>query len=83
MTRPPVTPAPSPEVRRVQVLTWGALVVATVVTAAAWLLDQDANPIAQGMFAVVAALEVLIALRWWRSTRRRDAAAVSAGPHRQ
>ena len=62
----------APEVRRVQTTTWVALVVVTVVTAGAFLLDGDANPAAQGLFAVVAALETMIALRWWRATRRRD-----------
>jgi hypothetical protein len=61
---------PPPEVRRARSLTWGALVTVTAVTAAAFLLDRDANPIAQGLFAVVAALEGMIALRWWRSGRR-------------
>jgi hypothetical protein len=71
MSRPPSSQAPSPEARRVQRLTWGAVVAATVVTAAAFLLDDDANPVAQGLFAVVAVLEVLIAAAWWRSVRRR------------
>ena len=71
MTPPATERAAPPEVRRVQLLTWGAVVVATVTTAGAWMLDQDASPTAQGLLAVVAALEVLIALRWWRRTRRR------------
>ena len=66
-------PAPTPEVRRVQGTTWAVLVVITVVTAGAFLLDEDANPVAQGLFAMIAALEAMIALAWWRSTRRRDA----------
>jgi membrane protein YdbS with pleckstrin-like domain len=65
-------PAPAPEVRRVQGATWVTLVVVTVVTAGAFLLDEGANPVVQGLFAVVAALEAMIALFWWRSTRRRD-----------
>jgi hypothetical protein len=60
-------------VRRVQGTTWAVLVVITVVTAGAFLLDEDANPVAQGLFAMIAALEAMIALAWWRSTRRRDA----------
>ena len=64
-------PVPPPEVRRAGSLTWGALVMVTAGTAAAFLLDRDANPIAQGLFAVVAALEGMIALRWWRSAGRR------------
>ena len=62
----------APEVRRVQTTTWAVLVVITVVTAGAFLLDEDANPVAQGLFAMVAALETMIALHWWRTTRRRD-----------
>jgi hypothetical protein len=65
-------PAPAPEVRRVRATTWAALVVITVVTAGAFMLDEDASPVAQGVFAAVAALEAMIALLWWRSTRRRD-----------
>ena len=65
-------PAPAPEVRRVRATTWTALVVITVVTAGAFMLDEDADPVAQGVFAAVAALEAMIALLWWRSTRRRD-----------
>jgi hypothetical protein len=63
--------APAPEVRRVQTTTWAALVVITVVTAGAFLLDGDANPIGQGFLAAVAALETMIAFHWWRSARRR------------
>jgi hypothetical protein len=65
-------PVPPPEVRRVQSTTWVALLVITVGTAGAFLLDQDANPVAQGLFAAVAALEIMVALFWWRTTRRRD-----------
>jgi hypothetical protein len=61
----------APEVRRVQTTTWVALVVITVGTAGAFLLDEDANPVAQGLFAMVAALQTMIALRWWQTTRRR------------
>jgi hypothetical protein len=65
-------PAPAPEVRRAQVATWVALVVIAVGSAGGFLLDQDANPLAQGLLAVVAALEVMLAVVWWRSVRRRD-----------
>ena len=65
-------PAPEPEVSRVLGVTWAALVVITVGTAGAYLLDEDANPVVQGLFAVVAALETMIALFWWRAARRRD-----------
>jgi hypothetical protein len=64
--------APPPEVTRAQGTTWAALVVSTVVTAGAFLLDEDANPVAQGLLAVVAALEAMIALFWWRATGRRN-----------
>jgi hypothetical protein len=63
---------PVPEVRRVQATTWAALVVITSITAGAFLLDRDASPVAQGLLAMVAALETMIALSWWRSARRRD-----------
>jgi hypothetical protein len=65
-------PAPAPEVHRVQATTWVALVVITVGTAGAFLLDADADPVAQGLFATVAALQIMIGLVWWRSVRRRD-----------
>jgi hypothetical protein len=74
VTQPPrgrPSAAPAPEVRRVQVTTWAALVVITVVTAGAFLLDDNANPIGQGLLAMVAALETMIAFLWWRSARRR------------
>ncbi len=61
----------APEVRRAQSTTWVALVVITVGTAIAFLLDEEANPIGQGLFAMMAALEVMIALLWWRSARHR------------
>ena len=65
MTEPrPLRPAPPPEVHRVQATTWAALVVITAVTAGAFLLDEDADPVAQGVVAVVAALEAMIALLW-------------------
>jgi hypothetical protein len=61
----------APEVRRAQSTTWVALVVITVGTAIAFLLDEEANPIGQGLFAMMAALEVMIAFLWWRSARHR------------
>lgn len=73
MSRPrPQRPAPGPEVRRAQKSTWVALVVIAVGSAVGFLLDQDANPVAQGLLAVVATLEAMLAVFWWRSIRRRD-----------
>jgi uncharacterized membrane protein YfcA len=71
-TRQAGAAAPAPEVRRAKVTTWVALVAIAVGSAVGFLLDQDANPVAQGLLAVVAALQTMIALFWWRSTRRRD-----------
>ena len=34
-------------------------------------LDADLDPAVHGLFAVVAALELMIALRWWQKVRRR------------
>jgi hypothetical protein len=68
MSRP--TPAGT-EVRRARATTWIALVVITAGTAAAFFFDARANPVAQGLLAVLATLEIMIALWWWRSTRRR------------
>ena len=65
-------PAPAPEVRRAQVATWVAMTVIAVGVAGGFLLDRDANPVAQGLLAVVAALETMLAVAWWRSRRRRD-----------
>jgi hypothetical protein len=65
-------PAPAAEVRRAHRATWVALVVIAVGSAGACLTDQDANPVGQGLLAVVAALETMVALVWWRSARRRD-----------
>ncbi len=70
MTR--AQPAPAPEVRRAQVGTWAALVVVPVGIAALLFLYADVEPAVHGLFAVVAALEVMIALHWWRKGRRRD-----------
>jgi uncharacterized membrane protein len=73
MSRPPrQCPVPGPEVRRAQTTTWVALVVIAVGSAVGFLLDQDANPVAQGLLAVVATLEAMLAVFWWRSVRRRD-----------
>ncbi|WP_324277477.1 hypothetical protein [Blastococcus brunescens] len=70
MTRP--QSAEAPEVRRAQAGTWVALVVVPVGIAALLFLYGDLDPAVHGLFAVVAALEVMIALSWWRSHRRRD-----------
>jgi membrane protein implicated in regulation of membrane protease activity len=53
-------------------MTWVALVVIAVGSAVGFLLDQDANPVVQGLLAVVATVEVMLAVAWWRSVRRRD-----------
>ena len=72
MSGPRVPTTKVPEVRRANVGTWAGLVLITVGTAAGtFLLDDRVNPIVPGLFAVVAALECMIALHWWRSTRRR------------
>lgn len=63
--------AEAPELRRAQAGTWIALVVVPVGIAALLFLDGDVNPVVRGLFAVVAALEVMIALHWRRSRRRR------------
>ena len=73
MTGPRRAPAaPAPEVRRAQLASWVAMTVIAVGVAGGFLLDQDANPVAQGLLATVAALEAMIAVLWWRSTRRRE-----------
>jgi hypothetical protein len=59
-------------VGRVRTTTWAALLVITVGTAGAILLDEDVNPVVQGLFATVAVLQTMIALIWWRGTGRRD-----------
>jgi hypothetical protein len=66
MSRPEPTTGRAPEVRRGQVSTWIALVLITVGTAAASLVDPAASPVVQGLFAMVAALEVMVAWWWWR-----------------
>jgi hypothetical protein len=65
-------PAPAPEVRRAQSTTWVAMVLIAVGSAAGFLLDQDANPVTPGLLAVVATVEAMLAVFWWRSVRRRD-----------
>ncbi len=65
MTRPPA----APEVYRAQISTWAALVVIPVGIAALLFLDGDVNPVVHGLFAVVAAMELMIALQWWRRRR--------------
>jgi hypothetical protein len=71
-----VTPAGSrtdtaPEVRRAQAGTWTALLLVTVGIAAALFLDRDVDPVVHGLVASAAALQGMIAVRSWRSTRRR------------
>jgi len=71
-----VTPAgartdTAPEVRRAQVGTWTALLLVTVGIAAALFLDRDVDPVVHGLVASAAALQVMIAVRSWRSSRRR------------
>ena len=63
--------AEAPEVRQAQAGTWAALVVVPVGIAALLFLYRDINPVVHGLFAVVAALEVMIALHWRRSRNRR------------
>jgi hypothetical protein len=71
-----VTPAgtrtdTAPEVRRAHAGTWTALLLVTVGIAAALFLDRDVDPVVHGLVASAAALQVMIAVRSWRSTRRR------------
>ncbi|MGY1803981.1 hypothetical protein ACI78T_11950 [Blastococcus sp. SYSU D00922] len=71
MTRP-AGRAPSPEVQRAQTGTWiGILLIAVGTALGAFFLDEDVDPLVPGLFAVVAALEVWLALRCWRTRRRR------------
>ncbi len=70
MTRPATTTVPAPEVRRGRSWTWGALVAITVGVAVGAALDRDADPIVPGLFASVAALQMMLGWYWWRSTRR-------------
>jgi hypothetical protein len=68
----PAEQALAPEVRRAQAGTWAGLLLITVGTAVgAFFVDQDVDPLVPGLFAVVATVQVLLALRWWRSARRR------------
>ena len=64
--------AEAPEVRQAQAGTWAALVVIPVGIAALLFLYRDVDPVVHGLFAVVATVEVMIALSWWRSHRRRE-----------
>ncbi|TQN43333.1 hypothetical protein FHU33_2775 [Blastococcus colisei] len=59
--------APAPEVCRAQVGTWTALVVVPVGITVLLFLYVDVNPVVHGMFAVVAALQIMIALHWRRN----------------
>ena len=63
--------APVPEIRRAQAGTWLALVAVPVGIAALLFLDGDVDPVVHGLFAVVAALELMIALHWRRNRNRR------------
>ena len=67
----PHTPL-APEVRKGQEMTWIALVVITVGVAGGFLLDTEADPVAQGLLATLAALQVMIAVGWWRRRTRRS-----------
>jgi hypothetical protein len=71
MTRPAPKPVLSADVRRGRVGTWVALVAITVGVAVGSALDPDANPIVPGLFASVAALQLMIGWYWWRSYGRR------------
>ena len=62
---------PAPEVRRAQAGTWTALLLVTVGIAVALFLDRDVDPVVHGLVASAAALQGMIAVRSWRSTRRR------------
>jgi hypothetical protein len=62
---------PAPEVRRAQAGTWTALLLVTVGITGALFLDRDVDPIVHGLVASAAALQGMIAVRSWRSTRRR------------
>ncbi|HET6391478.1 MAG TPA: hypothetical protein VFG13_01535 [Blastococcus sp.] len=61
----------APEIRRAQAGTWAALLLITVGIAAALFLDRDVDPLVHGLVATAAALQAMIAVRSWRSTRRR------------
>ena len=61
----------APEIRRAQAGTWAALLLITVGIAAALFLDRDVDPVVHGLLATAAALQAMIAVRSWRSTRRR------------
>jgi uncharacterized membrane protein YfcA len=71
VTRPVTKATPAPEVRRGRSWTWVALVAITVGVAVGAALDRDANPIVPGLFASVAALEMMLGWYWWRSHGRR------------
>jgi hypothetical protein len=62
---------PAPEVRRARAGTWSALLLVTVGITAALFLDRDVDPVVHGLVASAAALQGMIAVRSWRSTRRR------------
>ena len=56
---------PTPEVHRAQVGTWMGLVAIPVGIVALLFAYVDLNPVVHGLFGVLAALQVMIALRWW------------------
>jgi hypothetical protein len=70
MTRPTGRAAPSPEVRQGRVWTWVGLVAVTVGVAVAAALDPHADPVVPGLFASVAALQLMLGGYWWRSYGR-------------
>ncbi|TFV66753.1 UNVERIFIED_ORG: hypothetical protein E4P37_05295 [Bacillus sp. AZ43] len=67
--RPP-GPEAGTEVQRAQEGTWMALVLVPVGIVVLLFLDGDLNPVVHGLFGVIAALELMIAARWWRKRRR-------------
>ena len=71
MTPPVARPEQAPELRRAKAGTWSGLLVVTVGVAAFLFLDRDVDPVVHGLVASAAALQAMIAVRWWRSTRRR------------
>ena len=71
MTRAGTRTDTAPEVRRAQAGTWTALLLVTVGITAALFLDRDVDPVVHGLVASAAALQGMIAVRSWRSTRRR------------
>ena len=56
----------SAEERRVNVTTWGALLVITVVVAVAVLADDTASPVLSGVLVIIPLLELTIFGFWYR-----------------